>query len=187
MKKEKPTTAPRIPNGVCHNCGAPAVPYGCFCSVCYGAVLHSEGLPMVPGDPDDPYREFNASADACIADQKMPSNVASAIEWEAYQRTKTVYESRGVDVMFDPLTDAMVRAVAHPGENWSTALGRARELHHWPREMFPRQMLPCPHCQANYPARPLLWGWIDVGPNAPYIPDMCGDCEADPRQWRDYE
>lgn len=52
---------------------------------------------------------------------------------------------------------------------------------------WPRQMLPCTFCQADYPARPDLWDWIDVGPSSPCIPDMCGSCEADPRQWRDYD
>lgn len=170
---------------ICENCGsAPAI--GRYCATCYGGVLHPEGLPLVPGDPDDPWRAFNAEADIYMADQKMPCNVAGAIEWEAYQRTKVVYES-GPEVMFDPLTDAKVRAVARPGESWAKALERARRLYQWPRELWPRQVLPCPHCQSNYPALPLLVGWIDVGPNAPCIPDMCGDCEADPRQWRDFD
>lgn len=56
----------------CRGCGAPAVPYGKFCPRCYGAWLHPDGLPMEPGDPDDPYREFNAEADAYMLDQKMP-------------------------------------------------------------------------------------------------------------------
>lgn len=81
-------SVPRTPNGVCHHCGAPAVPFGCFCPACYGGVLHPDGLPMVPGDPDDPYREFNAEADAGIADRKMPKHVGFAIMWNAYQRIK---------------------------------------------------------------------------------------------------
>lgn len=53
-------------------CGRPAVPFGRFCPRCYGGVLHPEGLPLLPGDPDDPYRAFNAEADATILDQQMP-------------------------------------------------------------------------------------------------------------------
>ncbi len=53
-------------------CGRPAVPFGRFCPRCYGGVLHPEGLPLLPGDPDDPYRAFNAEADAAILDQQMP-------------------------------------------------------------------------------------------------------------------
>lgn len=52
---------------------------------------------------------------------------------------------------------------------------------------WPRLMLPCPLCQGDYPARPRLWDWIEIGPNALFIPDMCGTCESDPRQWKDYE
>lgn len=52
---------------------------------------------------------------------------------------------------------------------------------------WPCQALPCPHCQADYPAKPLLWGWIEVGPGSPCVPDMCGICESDPRHWYDYE
>lgn len=56
----------------CLACQAPAVPYGSFCAGCYGEWLHPEGLPMVPGDPRDPWREFNAEADALILDRRMP-------------------------------------------------------------------------------------------------------------------
>lgn len=91
MISERPTAAAKAPNGICHNCGAPAVPFGCYCMVCYGGVLHPEGLPMVPGDPNDPYREFNAEADAYIADQKMPVNVDFTIQMNAYQRSGKPY------------------------------------------------------------------------------------------------
>lgn len=59
-------------DGVCKGCGAPAVPFGLFCAGCYGQILHPEGLPLEPGDPADPYREFNAEADAGIMDRQMP-------------------------------------------------------------------------------------------------------------------
>ncbi len=59
-------------NRPCCACGGVAVPFGQFCSACYGAELHPDGLPMLPGDPADPYREFNAEADAYILDQQMP-------------------------------------------------------------------------------------------------------------------
>lgn len=68
------------PNGICHHCGAPAVPGGCYCPACYGGVMHPEGLPMVPDDPDDPYREFNAEAAIYLADQQMPRYVGWAIQ-----------------------------------------------------------------------------------------------------------
>lgn len=52
---------------------------------------------------------------------------------------------------------------------------------------WPRQMWPCPFCLADYPDRPDLWDWIEVGPSSLCIPEMCGCCESDPRQWRDYD
>lgn len=52
---------------------------------------------------------------------------------------------------------------------------------------WPRQMVPCPHCMADYPTHPDLWGWIEVAATALYTPDLCSECEADPRQWRDYD
>lgn len=82
-----PPCPPREPNGICHHCGAVAVPFGCFCPACYGGVLHPDGLPMVPGDPDDPRREFNAEADAYLADQQMPRFVGLAIEERAHHRS----------------------------------------------------------------------------------------------------
>lgn len=62
------------PTRFCSNprCGRPAATFGRFCPRCYGGVLHPEGLPLLPGNPDDPYRAFNAEADAAILDQKMP-------------------------------------------------------------------------------------------------------------------
>lgn len=67
-------------------CGRPAAPFGCFCPRCYGGVLHPEGLPLLPGNPDDPYRAFNAEADAAILDQKMPH--PSAVESYVLEHTK---------------------------------------------------------------------------------------------------
>lgn len=43
---------------------------------------------MVPGDPNDPYREFNAEADASIADQQMPRFVDIEIQRNAHHREK---------------------------------------------------------------------------------------------------
>ena len=57
----------------CIACRAPAVPFGSFCAACYGEWLHPERLPMTPGDPEDPWREFNAEADALIFDRRMPA------------------------------------------------------------------------------------------------------------------
>lgn len=73
--------------------------------------------------------------------------------------------------MFDlppPMTDAQVQAGARPVA------------------LCPCQALPCPLCQADYPGRPLLWGWIEVAADSPGLLEMCGDCEADPRQRYDY-
>jgi len=147
--------------------------------------LHPEGLPMVPGDPDNPYRAFDAEADAGMADRNMPvtTAMAHAIEWAVCCRSKEAEEYVTTLVAFDPVTDARVRAVARPGESWAMALESARDLYKWPRDSWPRQMLPCPLCQADYPGRPTLWGWIEVGPTSPSIPDMCGMCEVDPPQW----
>jgi len=36
---------------------------GRYCSGCYGRVFHEDGLPLVLGDPADPWREFNAEAE----------------------------------------------------------------------------------------------------------------------------
>lgn len=84
----KATDTPRKPNGICHHCGAVAVPFGCYCQACYGGVMHPDGLPMVPGDPDDPYREFNAEAAAYLADQQMPRFIGLAIEENARARSE---------------------------------------------------------------------------------------------------
>lgn len=56
----------------CLACPAAAVPFGSFCAACYGEWLHPEGLPLEPGDPLDPWREFNAEANALILDRRMP-------------------------------------------------------------------------------------------------------------------
>lgn len=69
MLEETDVTTPK---GVCNCCRAPSVPFGLFCAACYGSVLHPEGLPMEPGDPSDPWRKFNAEADALILDNQMP-------------------------------------------------------------------------------------------------------------------
>ena len=79
-----PSARPRVPDGACHNCGAVAVPFGCFCAACYGGVFDPDGLPMVPGDPGDPYRSFNAEWAATQADMKMPANVAFTIAENAH-------------------------------------------------------------------------------------------------------
>lgn len=144
---------------------------------------------MVPGDPDDPYREFNAEADAGMADRKMPANgvMPHAIEWAAYCRSKRaeVHETAWTDL--DPVTAVKVRAVAQPGESWEIAIERARELYQWPQAMWPRLMLPCPLCQADYPGLSMLWGWIEVSAVSHSIPTMCGKCEVNSRQWRDFD
>lgn len=82
MSKRELKASPAV---CCHCKAAPAI--GQYCAQCYGAVLHPDGLPMVPGDPDDPWAAFNAEADAYIADQKMPRFVGLAIERAAYRRT----------------------------------------------------------------------------------------------------
>lgn len=178
--KAPPADPPKAPAGICQHCGGSAVPFGRYCPTCYGAVLHPDGLPLEPGDPGDPYRAFNAQADAYLLDQQMPSCVDFAIEWQAYQRH--LRQARYYDDDHDVLIEARAKALARPGESWAKALARAQRLSHWPR-----QVLPCQHCQAAYPGQPLLWGWIEVGPQPQSLPDMCGLCESDPRQWRDYE
>lgn len=77
-----------IPTRSCSNprCCRPAVPFGLFCPRCYGGVLHPEGLPLMPGDPSDPYRAFNAEADAAILDQQMPH--PSEVESYVLEHTK---------------------------------------------------------------------------------------------------
>lgn len=72
----------------------PAVRYGRFCPACYGGVLHPEGKPMEPGNPNDPWRDFNAEADAFILDQQMPEPkaVAGRIAWEDYRRSIRRYD-----------------------------------------------------------------------------------------------
>lgn len=88
--KAPPPPPPRAPDGICHHCGAAAVPFGRFCPACYGGVLHPEGLPLVPGDPDDPHRAFNAEANAYLADLQMPRRdcIGATIELRAYRRRR---------------------------------------------------------------------------------------------------
>ncbi len=85
-----PRIEPRDPDGICQHCGAAAVPFGRYCPGCYGSVLHPEGLPLEPGDPDDPYRAFNAQADAYLLDQRMPAPYAigEAIEYQFLRRLR---------------------------------------------------------------------------------------------------
>lgn len=66
-------------DGICKQCAAPAVPFGLFCAVCYGRELSPDGQPLYPGTPGDPWRAFNAEADALILDRQMP-------EWLTYPR-----------------------------------------------------------------------------------------------------
>ena len=56
----------------CLACPAIAVPFGSFCTACYGEWLHPDGLPLEPGSAADPWRQFNAEADALILDRQMP-------------------------------------------------------------------------------------------------------------------
>jgi hypothetical protein len=56
----------------CLACPAAAVPFGSFCTACYGEWLHPKGLPLEPGDQHDLWQEFNAEADALIMDRRMP-------------------------------------------------------------------------------------------------------------------
>lgn len=66
------------------------MPFGRYCPVCYGGVLHPEGRPLVPGDPDDPHRAFNAEADAYLADLQMPRRdcIGATIELRACRRRR---------------------------------------------------------------------------------------------------
>lgn len=89
--KAPPAPPPKAPDGVCQSCAGAAVPFGRFCPACYGGILHPEGLPMVPGDPDDPHRAFNAEADAWLADQQMPRFVATGIELRACRRRGRIF------------------------------------------------------------------------------------------------
>jgi len=90
-------TAPS-PDRPCAACGQPAVPFGKFCAHCYGGVLHPKGLPMTPGDPNDPHSEFNAEADAYVLDQKMPPPERV---WVTIQMIALRRERRGEDYIED--------------------------------------------------------------------------------------
>jgi hypothetical protein len=74
----------------CAACGSPAVPFGQFCSACYGGVLHPNGCPISPGNSGDPWRAFNAEADAWLLDRQMPpaDQVLGVIEVLASRRTR---------------------------------------------------------------------------------------------------
>lgn len=77
--------APVTGSGRCQCCSGSAVPYGKFCSRCYGGVLHAEGLPIEPGKDDGAHKEFNAEANAWIYDGKMPEpHLVAAIILRAY-------------------------------------------------------------------------------------------------------
>lgn len=49
---------------------------------------------MVPGDPADPYRDFNAEWDAMQADMRMPRNVAAEIAEIAHERENRRWRER---------------------------------------------------------------------------------------------
>lgn len=76
----------------CRACCQPAVPFGSFCPACYGGVLHPDGLPMRPGNHGDPWRDFNAQADAWLLDQQMPpaDQVLGIIEVIASRRARKI-------------------------------------------------------------------------------------------------
>lgn len=48
---------------------------------------------------------------------------------------------------------------------------------------WPRRVMPCPSCQADYPTKPYLWGWIEDIPTPRYDLELCGTCEGHPAQW----
>jgi len=58
--------------GICQSCSGQSIPYGKFCTRCYGGILHPEGKPIEPGMNDGIYKEFNAEVNAGIYDAKMP-------------------------------------------------------------------------------------------------------------------
>lgn len=60
----------------CLYCETAPADLGRYCSGCYGWVFHEDGAPLVVGDPNDPWRDFNADADRYIADVK-----AHAVLW----------------------------------------------------------------------------------------------------------
>lgn len=92
--KAPPPPPPRAPDGTCHHCGSAAAPFGRYCPACYGGVLHPEGRPLEPGDPDDPHRAFNAEADAYLADLLMPrrDSIGATIELRACRRRRRMID-----------------------------------------------------------------------------------------------
>lgn len=60
----------------CLYCTAAPADLGRYCSGCYVRWFHADGSPWVLGDPDDPWREFNAEADRAQADQKLHAVLA---------------------------------------------------------------------------------------------------------------
>lgn len=60
----------------CLYCAAAPADLGRYCSGCYGRVFHADGSPLVLGDPDDPWRDFNAEADRAMADAKVHAVLA---------------------------------------------------------------------------------------------------------------
>lgn len=82
----------QTPERRCAACGQPAVPFGSFCPACYGGVLHPDGAPISPGRPGDPWRAFNAEADAWLLDQQMPpaDQVLGVIQVSASRRARHI-------------------------------------------------------------------------------------------------
>ena len=79
------------------------MPFGCFCAACYGAVLHPDGQAMVPGDPGDPWREFNAVWEATKADQQMPVCIENAIQANERDRYRRRWRDSQIEVD-DPMS-----------------------------------------------------------------------------------
>jgi|LSQX01.1.fsa_nt_gb hypothetical protein len=48
---------------------------------------------------------------------------------------------------------------------------------------WPRKIMPCPSCQADYPTLPSSWGWIEDSPATQYLLPLCDMCEDHPAQW----
>ena len=61
---------------ICLYCTAAPADLGRYCSGCYGRVFHADGSPLVLGDPEDPWRAFNAEADRVMADAKVHAVLA---------------------------------------------------------------------------------------------------------------
>lgn len=56
-------------------------------------------------------------------------------------------------------------------------------IHLSPDGGWPRKVMPCPSCQADYPNKPDLWGWIEDIPPPRYDLELCSMCEEHPVQW----